>query len=81
MSCAFLWYPAAPHILLGHYHEPQTELAPIWKDENMTRELEAALTAAKEAGEVLRKGSAGSTLSGTRVEWILSRRWTRKQSR
>jgi myo-inositol-1(or 4)-monophosphatase len=33
-----------------------TGLALIWKDENVTRELEAALTAAKEAGEVLRKG-------------------------
>jgi hypothetical protein len=56
MSCEFLWYPAAPHILLGHYHEPHTELAPIWKDENVTRELEATLSAAKEASEVLRKG-------------------------
>jgi myo-inositol-1(or 4)-monophosphatase len=33
-----------------------TELALIRKGENVTRELEAALTAAKEAGEVLRKG-------------------------
>jgi myo-inositol-1(or 4)-monophosphatase len=33
-----------------------TRLAHIWKDENVTRELEAALLAAKEAGEVLRKG-------------------------
>ena len=41
---------------LGHYHEPQTGLALIWKDENVARELEAALSAAKEAGEVLRKG-------------------------
>jgi myo-inositol-1(or 4)-monophosphatase len=41
---------------LGHYHEPQTELALIWKDEDVTRELETALSAAKEAGEVLRKG-------------------------
>jgi hypothetical protein len=41
---------------LGHYHEPWTELAPIWKDENLTKELEAALSAAMEAGEVLRKG-------------------------
>jgi myo-inositol-1(or 4)-monophosphatase len=41
---------------LGHYHEPQTGLALIWKDENVTKELEAALSAAKEAGEVLRKG-------------------------
>jgi myo-inositol-1(or 4)-monophosphatase len=41
---------------LGHYHETQTELAHIWKDENVARELEAALSAAKEAGEVLRKG-------------------------
>jgi myo-inositol-1(or 4)-monophosphatase len=31
-------------------------LALSWKDENVTRELEAALSAAKEAGEVLRKG-------------------------
>src|SRR5215208_6794382 len=30
--------------------------APIWKDENLARELEVALSAAKEAGEVLRKG-------------------------
>jgi myo-inositol-1(or 4)-monophosphatase len=41
---------------LGHYYEPQTELALIWKDENVTSELEVALSAAKEAGEVLRKG-------------------------
>jgi myo-inositol-1(or 4)-monophosphatase len=41
---------------LGHYHELQTELALIWKDEDVTRELETALSAAKEAGEVLRKG-------------------------
>jgi myo-inositol-1(or 4)-monophosphatase len=41
---------------LGHYHEPQTLLALIRKDENVARELEAALSAAKEAGEVLRKG-------------------------
>jgi myo-inositol-1(or 4)-monophosphatase len=41
---------------LGHYHEPWTELAVVWKDENVTKELEAALSAAKEAGEVLRKG-------------------------
>jgi myo-inositol-1(or 4)-monophosphatase len=41
---------------LGHYHEPWTELALVWKDENVTKELEAALSAAKEAGEVLRKG-------------------------
>jgi myo-inositol-1(or 4)-monophosphatase len=41
---------------LGHYHEPQTELAHTWKDENVTSELEAALSAAKEAGEMLRKG-------------------------
>src|SRR5918994_920744 len=41
---------------LGHYHEPWTGLALIWKDENLTRELEAALSAAREAGEVLRKG-------------------------
>jgi myo-inositol-1(or 4)-monophosphatase len=40
---------------LGHYYEPWTELALIWKDENVTSELEAALSAAKEAGEVLRK--------------------------
>jgi myo-inositol-1(or 4)-monophosphatase len=44
---------------LGHYHEPWTELALIWKDENVTKELEAALSAAKEAGEVLRKGFGG----------------------
>jgi myo-inositol-1(or 4)-monophosphatase len=43
-------------IRLGHYHEPWTELALVWKDENVTKELEAALSAAKEAGEVLRKG-------------------------
>ena len=54
--CEVLWYPAAPHIRLGHYYEPQTGLALIWKDENVTSELEAALSAAKEAGEVLRKG-------------------------
>jgi myo-inositol-1(or 4)-monophosphatase len=41
---------------LGHYYEPQTGLALIWKDENVTSELEAALSAAKEAGEMLRKG-------------------------
>jgi myo-inositol-1(or 4)-monophosphatase len=41
---------------LGHYHEPQTGLALIWKDEDVTKELEVALSAAKEAGEVLRKG-------------------------
>jgi myo-inositol-1(or 4)-monophosphatase len=41
---------------LGHYHEPWTELALIWKDENVISELEVALSAAKEAGEVLRKG-------------------------
>jgi 3'-phosphoadenosine 5'-phosphosulfate (PAPS) 3'-phosphatase len=41
---------------LGHYHEPWTELALVWKDENVTKELEAALSAAKEADEVLRKG-------------------------
>jgi myo-inositol-1(or 4)-monophosphatase len=41
---------------LGHYHEPQTGFALIWTDEDLTRELEAALSAAKEAGEVLRKG-------------------------
>jgi myo-inositol-1(or 4)-monophosphatase len=33
-----------------------TGLAHIWKDENVTRELEMALSAAKEAGGVLRKG-------------------------
>jgi hypothetical protein len=33
-----------------------TGLALIRKDENVTSELEAALSAAKEAGEVLRKG-------------------------
>jgi len=33
-----------------------TGLALIWKEENVTRELEAALSAAKDAGEVLRKG-------------------------
>ena len=33
-----------------------TGLALSWKDENVTSELEAALSAAKEAGEVLRKG-------------------------
>jgi myo-inositol-1(or 4)-monophosphatase len=33
-----------------------TGLALSWKDDNVTRELEAALSAAKEAGEVLRKG-------------------------
>jgi myo-inositol-1(or 4)-monophosphatase len=33
-----------------------TGLALFWKDENVTRELEAALSAAKEASEVLRKG-------------------------
>jgi myo-inositol-1(or 4)-monophosphatase len=43
-------------IRLGHYHEPWTELTLVWKDENVTKELEAALSAAKEAGEVLRKG-------------------------
>jgi myo-inositol-1(or 4)-monophosphatase len=43
---------------LRHYHEPWTGLALIWKDENVTRELEAALSAAKEAGKVLR-GSFG----------------------
>jgi myo-inositol-1(or 4)-monophosphatase len=41
---------------LGHYHEPQTRLALIWKDGNLAKELEAVLSAAKEAGEVLRKG-------------------------
>jgi fructose-1,6-bisphosphatase/inositol monophosphatase family enzyme len=41
---------------LGHYYEPQTGLALIRKDENLSRKLEAALSAAKEAGEVLRKG-------------------------
>jgi myo-inositol-1(or 4)-monophosphatase len=41
---------------LGHYYEPQTGLALIWKDENVTSELSAALSAAKEAGEMLRKG-------------------------
>jgi 3'-phosphoadenosine 5'-phosphosulfate (PAPS) 3'-phosphatase len=41
---------------LGHYYEPQTGIALIWKDENVTSELEAALSAAKEAGEMLRKG-------------------------
>ena len=41
---------------LGHYYEPWTGLALIWKDENVTRELEVALSVAKEAGEVLRKG-------------------------
>jgi Inositol monophosphatase family len=41
---------------LGHYHEPWTELALFWKDENVTSELDVALSAAKEAGEVLRKG-------------------------
>jgi myo-inositol-1(or 4)-monophosphatase len=44
---------------LGDYHEPWTELALVWKDENVTKELEAALSAAKEAGEVLRKGFGG----------------------
>jgi hypothetical protein len=33
-----------------------TGRAHIWKDDNMTRELEMALSAAKEAGGVLRKG-------------------------
>jgi myo-inositol-1(or 4)-monophosphatase len=33
-----------------------TGLAHIWKDENVTRELKMALSAAKEAGGVLRKG-------------------------
>jgi myo-inositol-1(or 4)-monophosphatase len=33
-----------------------TGRAHIWKDDNVTRELEMALSAAKEAGEVLRKG-------------------------
>ncbi len=56
MFYELLWYPAAPHIRLGHYYEPQTGLALIRKDENVTRELEAALSAAKEAGEVVRKG-------------------------
>jgi myo-inositol-1(or 4)-monophosphatase len=41
---------------LGHYHQPWTELALSWKDENVTSELKTALSAAKEAGEVLRKG-------------------------
>jgi myo-inositol-1(or 4)-monophosphatase len=41
---------------LGHYHEPQPGVGLIWKDENVTSELEAALSAAKEAGEALRKG-------------------------
>ena len=40
---------------MGRYHELWTGLALIWKDENLARELEAALSAAKEAGEVLRK--------------------------
>jgi myo-inositol-1(or 4)-monophosphatase len=43
-------------VCLGHYHERWTGLALIWKDEDLARELEAALSAAKEAGEVLRKG-------------------------
>jgi len=33
-----------------------TGLALSWKDDNATRELEMALSAAKEAGGVLRKG-------------------------
>jgi myo-inositol-1(or 4)-monophosphatase len=41
---------------LGHYYEPQTGLALSWKDENVTKELEVALSAAKEVGEMLRKG-------------------------
>ena len=41
---------------MRHYHEPQTELALMWKDENVISELEVALSAVKEAGEVLRKG-------------------------
>jgi myo-inositol-1(or 4)-monophosphatase len=52
----FFDIPLLPIFWVGHYHEPQTSLALIWKDENVTRELEAALSAAKEAGEVLRTG-------------------------
>jgi myo-inositol-1(or 4)-monophosphatase len=52
----FFDIPLLPIFWLGHYHEPQTSLALIWKDENVTKELEAALSAAKEAGEVLRTG-------------------------
>jgi myo-inositol-1(or 4)-monophosphatase len=52
----FFDIPLLPIFWVGHYHEPQTSLALIWKDENVTRELEAALSAANEAGEVLRTG-------------------------
>jgi myo-inositol-1(or 4)-monophosphatase len=56
MSCELLWYLLLLIFRLGHYYELWTELALIWKDENVTSELEAVLSAAKEAGEVLRKG-------------------------
>jgi myo-inositol-1(or 4)-monophosphatase len=53
---SFCGIPLLLKFRLGHYHEPQTGSALSWKDENVTRELEMALSAAKEAGEVLRKG-------------------------
>jgi hypothetical protein len=56
MSCELLWYPATPHIGLGHYYEPQTGLALGWQDENLAKELESARSAAKGAGKVLRNG-------------------------
>ena len=56
MSCELLWYLLLLIFRLGSYYEPWTELALFWKDDNVTSELEAVLSAAKDAGEVLRKG-------------------------